>query len=61
MEIDIINQFLNRAKLELMRDDLFFYVPKTRLELARSNEHHLLRVACLPISPLGLVLFFFID
>ena len=33
---------------------LFFcFVPRTRLELARTNVHYPLKVACLPISPPG--------
>ena len=35
-------------------NDLFFFVPRTRLELARANAHYPLKVACLPISPPGL-------
>ena len=31
----------------------FFFVPRTRLELARANAHYPLKVACLPISPPG--------
>lgn len=34
---------------------LFFLVPRTRLELARLNRHYPLKVACLPISPPGLI------
>ncbi len=30
-------------------------VPKTRVELARANAHHPLKVACLPIPPPGLI------
>ena len=30
-----------------------FFVPRTRLELARANAHYPLKVACLPISPPG--------
>ncbi len=33
-----------------------FSVPRTRLELARTNVHYPLKVACLPISPPGLTL-----
>ena len=32
---------------------LSFFVPRTRLELARANAHYPLKVACLPISPPG--------
>ena len=32
---------------------LAFFVPRTRLELARANAHYPLKVACLPISPPG--------
>ena len=32
-------------------------VPRTRLELARTNVHYPLKVACLPISPPGQTLF----
>ena len=33
----------------------FCLVPRTRLELAHRNRHYPLKVACLPISPSGLV------
>ena len=38
------------AKTEGLSD-----VPKTRVELARANAHHPLKVACLPIPPPGLI------
>lgn len=34
----------------------FALVPRTRLELARTNVHHPLKVARLPISPSGLMM-----
>ena len=47
-----INIVAQRAQKK-ERKFLSFFVPRTRLELARANAHYPLKVACLPISPPG--------
>ena len=43
----------NRCKCNGFRVSVSLMVPKTRLELAQPNGHYHLKVACIPISPLG--------
>jgi hypothetical protein len=40
---------------KLPHQQLFSFVPRTRLELAHPCEHQPLKLACLPISPPGLL------
>ena len=42
-----------KAQKKRSSNELLFFVPRTRLELARANAHYPLKVACLPISPPG--------
>ncbi len=37
----------------LINCGFYFFVPRTRLELAHRNRHQPLKLACLPISPSG--------
>ena len=46
----------SQSKLAIGFSFWCFLVPRTRLELARLNRHYPLKVACLPISPPGLVI-----
>ena len=47
--------FANKKTPAIIAGVLFQIVPKTRVELARANAHHPLKVACLPIPPPGLI------
>ena len=42
-----------RMQKRLITQVISLFVPRTRVELARRNRHHPLKVACLPIPPPG--------